>query len=382
MSDNEVMFRPSGAEGWMNCTRWQSDPSESKYAAEGTMLHEVVASVLVQEINKMPEEISKPYASLTDEQAEAVEFCLDAVNSIEYAERWVETELDISSVTGEKGATGTPDLVLYNSADRWLTVVDFKFGRMPVPARYNKQLMIYAQAWKNANPDYDVRQVWLVIVQPRLNMVDHAEVTLSELLDIEYRAKDAVAVHGTGEATPGEKQCKWCRHAGRCEAQNQYVLTTVADDFVDASEGEALMRKMHNAIELVDQVDTATLARMTRAADLIEEWVGKVRQRSFDLLSAGQPVPGFKLVSGRAGNRKWKDPTEAAYGLAALGVDHNNIYKSEVLSPAQAEKLLPKDKRDELEKMVVRSEPKPVLASEHDKRPAIDVLSQFTLGDK
>ena len=374
MSESQVQFRPSGADGWMNCALWQNDPSESEYAAEGTMLHEVVAKAL-GDGGALPE-------GLDAEQQEAVEFCLDAVDSIEYAERWVETQLNISTVTSEPGATGTPDLVLYNSADKWLTVVDFKFGRMPVAATYNKQLMIYAQAWLNANPDYEVQRIWLVIVQPRLNFVDHAQVTMAELMDIEYRAKDAVAAYGLEEATPGEKQCKWCKRAGRCEAQNKFVMATVADDFVDMSDGDALARKMHNAIELVDQVDVATLARMTRASDLIEQWVGKVRQRSFDLLSSGQPVPGYKLVSGRPGNRKWKDPVEAAYGLSALGVDHNDIYKREVLSPAQAEKLLAKDKRDELEKMVVRSEPKPVLAAEHDKRPAIDVLNQFSLGDK
>jgi len=370
MSDNATQYRSSGAEGWMGCPQWQSESTESEYAAEGTMLHEAVRDLMLMGQETL----------LTDEQADMVEFVMEAVQEIASTSVWVEQPLSIAPVTGERGATGTPDLVMYDRESCMLYVVDHKFGYMPVAAQGNKQLGIYAAAFLHAH-DLDVAQICLVVIQPRLKAVDKAIVTRKDLDELSAKAKAAVAAHGTREAVPSEKSCQWCKHAGRCDAQNQWVMTTVSDDFVDLTDLPSMTAKLENAIKLVDAVDSATLSRMNSATTLIEQWAAKVKQRTQDLLTSGYDVPGYKLVEGRAGNRKWADPVQAAYGLAALGMTPDNIYKSEVLSPAQAEKLLAPNQRSELDKLVTRSDPKPVVAKDSDKRPAIVSINQFPKGD-
>ena len=91
---------------------------------------------------------------------------------------------------------------------------------------------------------------------------------------------------------------------------------------------------------------------------------------------AGNPVPGTKLVEGRASNRAWSDETAAEVFLRGQGLKHEERFSYKLISPTQAEKLIalkdkPKRTQSRFSELVSRSPGKPVLALADDKRPAI-----------
>jgi hypothetical protein len=52
--------------------------------------------------------------------------------------------------------------------------------------------------------------------------------------------------------------------------------------------------------------------------------------------------------------RSWTDEKEAYAGLLALGLDARQVTKTELITPAQAEKLLTKEQRLRLEALTSR----------------------------
>src|SRR5690606_1134016 len=74
-------------------------------------------------------------------------------------------------------------------------------------------------------------------------------------------------------------------------------------------------------------------------APLIEAWFNEVRRFAEDRLTAGLPVPGYKLVPKRA-TRRWGSEEEALLFMEqGLGVGEEDLYHRKPISPAQAEKL-------------------------------------------
>ena len=130
--------------------------------------------------------------------------------------------------------------------------------------------------------------------------------------------------------------------------------------------------------------DMEWLASLMPHLDLIEDWVRAVRGRVFAELSQGNDVPGFKLVEGRRGARKWLDENAAETVLKSMRLKTEDMYNFKVISPTDAEKLLAKTspvRWKKLEKLVTRADGKPSVAPVADPRPAIkveDALEAFS----
>jgi hypothetical protein len=96
---------------------------------------------------------------------------------------------------------------------------------------------------------------------------------------------------------------------------------------------------------------------------------------------AGQSLPGLKLVTGREGNRTWKDENSVIANLKSMpGITDAEIFDVKLKTPtAIAESDLVKRFPDQwhvVHKLITRNPGKPTVVSESDKRPAI------TVGDK
>jgi len=82
-------------------------------------------------------------------------------------------------------------------------------------------------------------------------------------------------------------------------------------------------------------------------------------------------VPGYKLVAKKA-TRQWVDEAVTKTKLAEMGVKDKDLYKpQELISPAQAEKLLKKSKLALPDDLVVAVSSGSTLAPESDPRPAV-----------
>ena len=143
----------------------------------------------------------------------------------------VEHRLDFSEYVPE--GFGTGDLVIV--ADGVLEVVDFKGGRgVRVEAERNSQLMLYGLgALLEFEALYDIRNVRMTIVQPRLNNISTYETTTDELIrwaEKEVRPKALLAYEGKGEFCAGE-WCRFCRARYTCRKRSEYHMRLAERDF-------------------------------------------------------------------------------------------------------------------------------------------------------
>ena len=389
---------PSSAHRWMHCAAStaleinQPDKS-SDFADEGTAAHEMAAAALTEGkpaadyVGDVIYVAGKPW-TVTAEMAENVQKYLDYVRGLG-GELMVEQRLDISSITNEDDAKGTSDAVVLLEPE--LAIVDLKYGRgVRVDAERNEQLMIYALAALNEFEIVgDFQQVRLVICQPRLGHISEWTCSVAELRAFELtvqssadRCGKAVAyfqAHGELHEkyfAPGEDQCRFCKAKATCPQLTTHVLATVSDDFVDLAKPVA---DQLDGIAL-RVVDNKTLGNLLGSVDLIEGWCKAIRAKTETELLAGHEVPGFKLVEGRRGSRKWTSEAEAEETLKGMRVKHEQMYDYSVISPTSAEKLakagdIGPRQWPKLQQLITQSEGKPSVAPDSDKRPALVITA-------
>lgn len=291
---------------------------------------------------------------------------------------------------GVEESFGTADGVII--AGNELQIHDLKYSKgARVDAEQNEQLQLYALgALEQFSMLYEFETVRLFIHQPRLNHVSERALTVEELQAFAERAQEAAAsvivmfniadCEGVETLplenfTPGEKQCRFCKASAICTARQQLHFDTIAGDFVDLTQptGEQLAE----AVKRVPLLTAEQLAEVYSQADFIESWLKAVRDRVNSELNAGHPVPDFKLVTGKQGNRAWSDE-EAARALLKdqFRYKMEEVFDFKLISPTKAEKLIKKAsprRWPKVEALITRADGKPTVAPESDPRPALNI---------
>ncbi|MGN1149979.1 MAG: DUF2800 domain-containing protein, partial [Sutterella sp.] len=316
-----ALLSPSSASRWMKCRgsaalcRKVVDGTGEKstsFADEGTFAHAVAAALLTG--NDLPKSEKYSASEVADEVRPYVEFVRTLPGTL-----LVEQELSITWITGEDGAHGTADAVLVT--DDTITVVDLKYGMgVKIDAEQNPQLAIYAGAvWQAFDYVGEIKTVKAIIVQPRLDHISECTYTVDELNDfldeIRTCAKAANAEIGLADESlhlcPGKKQCQFCAAASRCRAYAEMVAQASKVDLPKPA--MALM-------------SDAELASALKVVDAVEQWCNRVREDAFQTLMNGASIPGFKLVAGREGPRKWSNDQEAEDLLKRMKVPVDDRY--------------------------------------------------------
>jgi hypothetical protein len=352
--------------------------TSSEFAAEGTLAHEIAAKCLDNDVNPaalIGQRFPVDGFEFTVDQSMA-DYVNDYMKLVrEYAqggELLVEKRVGIGHLTGEEGAGGTSDAIIIKGTE--IIVIDLKYGMgVKVDADNNPQLMMYALGALNEYEiigDFDT--VTMVIHQPRLNHVSEYSIPVSELLTF----ADAV-VHAAEKVrsenptfNPGEKQCKFCKAKATCPALRADMAEVVGgaadiSDFADLIPHEVSSETSDNYLPIA----------MSKV-DMIEQWCKAVRAETERRLLAGQPVTGYKLVQGRAGNRDWKDAKAVEDMMKkTFRMRDDQVYDFKLISPTKAEKTFKENPKRwaNLQEQIVRGEGKPSVAPTTDKRPAMDV---------
>lgn len=374
---------PSGAHRWMACPGSVAleapfPDSSSEFAAEGTLAHEVASECLISKADPALL-IGKPATvdgfDFTIDQ-NMVDHVVDYMKLVrEYAEGGellVEKRVGIGHLTGEEGAGGTSDAIIIKGGE--IIIIDLKYGMgVRVDANENPQLMMYALGALNEYDligDFDT--VTMVIHQPRLNHVSEYSIPVEQLLTFgdEVR-KSANKVRGGNAAlVPGEKQCRFCKAKATCPALSAEVSEAVG--------GSADLSDFADLIPQEVSPDTSDnyLPVALSKVELIEQWCKAVRAEAERRLLAGQPVTGYKLVQGRAGNRDWRDAKAVEEMMKkTFRLRDDQVYDFKLISPTKAEKVFKENPKRwaSLQEQIARSEGKPSVAPATDKRPELVV---------
>jgi hypothetical protein len=269
-------------------------------------------------------------------------------------------------------------------------VGDLKYGRgVRVYAEDNEQLYSYAAGSMLL---YDMIEDWQTITvaihQPRLNHYDEHTLTRAEMdefiVQAGVKARRAVALIGADAATieqaknPGDKQCQWCPIKGSCLALASWTHSSVFEDFTTLGAEPTAPREAAG-------MDNATLGKLMERVKLIQDTVSEWRAEGLRRVQSGIDVPGWKMVEGRAGARKWGDEAEAKKVMKAARMKNDEIYTQKLLTAPAAEKLIAKKKPKvwtKLKVLITQTVGKPSLAPASDGRPAVKVASADAFKDE
>lgn len=366
-------FSASTAHRWFACpgsvALCESLPPapESEYAREGTRAHELLEMYLrrwTEGHDDFAE--SSTWQEAPKEMREAVTECVDYVVDLmdehEDAQLYLEKQFQIPSVAAPGDVWGTSDIVIYVPSWQLVYVIDYKHGAgkiVDVGTRENpnKQLMFYAYGVVSSFPDWDVTEVVLSIVQPRVNHADNCcykelcvPVADVEIFYVQIEAEITECLHPQAQLVPGEEQCQFCSAAVSCPAREKMALAVIGSTF------DAVRMITKDSFPDVEAMSVDRLGHVLAMADLIENWFKAVRARGMQLALAGTHVPGFKIVEAMP-RRSFDLPEEAThvdvYAVAArlAEITENRVKPSDFTQMklkgiGDTEKLLKDDARE------------------------------------
>jgi hypothetical protein len=328
----------------------------SKYADEGTLLHDTIAEHLAT-LKPLESFLGKKHEDqvltqeLIDDKLVPALALLDEIDPKQEMSYEVETRVGFGDLL--PGVFGSTDFVgrLGDKA----VVLDWKFGDgVIVTAEENEQLMFYAAAAMRTDAlkwaFEGATEIECVIVQPP--MIRRWTTTPERIAQFEHQLVKAVkAAEQPDAGLKAGDHCRWCAAKPVCPQMTGEV------------ERAALVK--------IKEIDAVTLGQYLTKADVLEGWITDLRALAFQLLEKNIPVPGYKIVQKQA-RRQWTDETKAIAALHDMGVPRGELFSpEEIRSPAQIEKVLKKRKLALPDDLVKSVSSGTTLASEDDSRPAV-----------
>ena len=384
------LFAPSSAHRTISCPASlllnEKEPDvQNSFAAEGTAAHfigELALSkkcdavtyagctVIVRKNGKCEfrHEKSAPLVyedfefEVTDEMCGFVQEYVDRCNAFP-GDHYTEQKVNISNYTPIPEQYGTADHVACSPGV--MHVGDLKYGMgVKVFAEDNEQALLYALGvFDDLDWAYDFQDIYIHIYQPRLDHWDTWHITRDQLIAWGVRIRDGLkrALEPDPPFNPTVKNCTFCKIAGKCralaETTKNSALMAFDDETLDFVEPDL---EMLSVPEMVEAWHMKPLydARMSALTAHLERLI----------LKDGVIIPGLKVVEGLT-HRKWISE-QAARAVLELDYDvpEEKLFKKSMITPAQAQKLLPKDKRAEIDKLFYKPAGGPAIVRDTDKR--------------
>ena len=329
-------------------------------ADEGTLCHNAMATLLEDPSLEIKSVLGMVYndqtltEDLVDEKIIPAMAALTEIDPDGDMEYQIEAHVNFGNLL--PNVFGSADLI--GRIDDRAIILDWKFGRGAVDVEENEQLLFYAAAamrtkgleWAFA----DVSEVEMVIVQPPA--VKRWTTTAARVKQFE---RDLVhAVTASQNAAAPLKVGDHCRY---CPAK------PICPQMTGAAERALKVQ--------IKELDPAKIGAYLATADLVEKWIGDLRDLAHQILESGEPVAGYKLVPKRA-MRQWVDEDKAYFALSKLGVDRSELVETALLSPAKVEKILKRSKLSLPDDIVVAVSSGTTIAPESDPRPATVFLPE------
>lgn len=413
--NDEIEPRAHSERGPSTASRWRKCPGSVRMsrglpdnagidAAHGTVFHEFAALCL--ELGLDPQGFVgvthdvERFGKLVFDQAMAdnMLFGLDMFWSLADAPgavMMVEQKVSLENWVGPD-EFGTTDLAIIDIFNWRLVCGDWKYGAgVPVDPEDNDQAILYVLGtWDSfarekfydahlagmgpEGPDMDILampdiEVMVIIEQPRADGgggVWHT--TMSHILAEGAKIREDAKRTEDSDAPliPGTKQCQFCKAAAfnTCLERPKYLLKLAGADFDDLDSDFGV-----NAAPFAHTVSAITPVQRSQLLlhrAMFDKLFDDLHAAAYHDAEAGRPIPGMKMVPGRAGARKWKDEEKAEIVLKHdFGEE---AFSRKLISPTAVEENIGKRKfKERFGRAVVQSESKPILVPDTDKRQAL-----------
>jgi hypothetical protein len=347
MATKQLNLRASASSRWIAC------PASAKLSAQmpyveggeaakiGTAIHSLAEHCFKGDLDPTKFE-GQVFEGITMTE-ENCEFALEHLKAI-----WkIEDELGAGSVQVEQfipyqdtqvcKVGGTTDVIGISKEKRKLIIADLKTGRGYVDAE-SEQLKLYSLAAMESGGLYqDIDTIELWIIQPHHGEVRKHTMTTQELVDWEhYILQPAIenTLNPLFPPVPSDSACQYCSAKTICPAQANMVEV------------------VHSAppVEVLTEEQISVL--LTKF-DMVEDYIKAVRDHALKRMEKGAVIAGWQLAPKRA-LRSWTSEEDAKKHLLFLGLSPEQITKTELITPAQADKLLPKALKDSIEPLTSR----------------------------
>lgn len=383
-----ALLSASGSSRWINCTpsakleEKYGKQTTSVYAQEGTLAHEISELYIKHDILHSidAEEFSHQLEMLMENELFNeemlsvipiyVDYCASEYKSAKSqnseAIMEIEQKLDLTEYVPE--SFGTADCIIIS--DGTIEVIDLKYGKgVPVYADANRQLMLYGLgALRKFDVMYDIQNIKLTIVQPRINNISTWQISVKDLMhwaETELKPAAKLAFEGKGEIKAGS-WCKFCSVKNKCKALAEQQLEIAKyefkkPEFLSDDEISDILKRAHKFIEWINSIEEYA---QTEAYNGNKVW------------------PGFKVVEGIS-RRKWVDEEKVIDTLYSRfpELSDDQIFDTKLVSISQIEKLLGKKTvQEKLGDVIIKPQGKPTLVPDTDKRPSIgieDAINDF-----
>lgn len=374
-----ALLSASGASRWLACTpsaKLEEEHGERKsspYAAEGTLAHEMAELYLRKDVlrnisdadfeAKLEEIMSNEFFSeeMLDMVSIYTQYCEEQYISAKtenlFAEIEIEQRLDLTEYIPESFGTGDALII----SEPILEVIDLKYGKgVPVYAEWNKQLMLYGLgALRKYDTMYNIEQIKLTVVQPRINNISSFMISVDELrkwAEEELKPRAEMAFRGEGELVAGD-HCKFCAVKNKCRKLYEQQLEIAKYEFNEPS-------------LLTDE----EIADILKRAPQFIEWANSIVAYAQEkAITENKTWPGYKLVEGKS-QRKWIDEDTAMQAIFARcpELSEDEVLETKLKTLTSIEKLIGKKRfADILNDVVIKPQGKPTLVPESDKRQAM-----------
>lgn len=327
----------------------------NKYADEGTLLHNVIADIIMSD-NPPEHYLGTKYQDqvltqeLIDNKLKVALAALDEIDPNKEMEIEAETRVGFGDLL--PGVFGSTDLI--GRIGKRAIVLDWKFGDgVAVDVEENPQLMFYAAA-SMRTPEASwafegATEIECIIVQPP--QVKRWVTTPERIAKFELELVQAVKMAKKPDAPlkTGD-HCRWCAAKPVCPQ-----MTGAVDRALQTS---------------INNLNAPLISSYLKNADMLEQWITDLRALALHMLESGAQLPDYKLVAKRA-IRQWTDEDKAKVALFAFGLTESEVLESSLISPAKAEKALKKRKLGLPDDLVVAISSGTTLANADDPRPAV-----------
>jgi len=340
----QLLLRPSSATRWIACPAsarlsLKVPYEESGEAAKiGTAIHSL--SETCWQLDQDPMDfVGKTIEGIVMTRENA-EFALAHIRTVAALEAELGTikveQFGVAFSNDLVRVAGTADVVAFNEDKSILEIADLKTGRGWVDAD-SPQMKIYALGVLKKYLSASFETVRLTIVQPTTGENRTHVMTADELHDwadnVLMPAVNA-AVKDTTEPTPEKAACQYCPAKMICPAQTKAL----------------------SAVPVTADIKTLTpdeVSDLLDKAELVEDFITALRKQATKTLEAGGVLRGWQMAPKRA-TRAWSKEADAVKVLLAAGVPETQIYETSIITPAAADKLLGKDRKQVLDSVTTK----------------------------